>query len=199
MNFILNSKNLLGIRPRPSSPKAKAKGHEKPNPFFVAVQIMCAQLLFTMEAPKYDIISFEDSQKMVYARMTEEPMFTGHGNIQVNMTWTLHCLSFFRHHMVREEAQSLYTSMEALNIGDWPSAWREPLREVCYPLSKKWNGTYSYLDNSELSRLRRPAGRKSQDPDEYFVDKNIENGGKIQVCSAHPLSINETWSMPRSL
>lgn len=190
MKFIFNSnKNFLGVRPFPLSPKAKAKGHDKPHPTLVAVQAMCAQLLFSMEAPKYDIISFEDSQKMVYARMADEPMFEGRGNIQVNMTWTLHCLSFFRHHMVREEAQSLFASMEALSIGDWPSAWREPLKEGCYPLSKRWKGTYSYLENSELSRLRKPGGRKGQDPDEYFIDKNLENGGKIQVCSTSPLPL----------
>jgi hypothetical protein len=134
-----------------------------------------------MEAPKYDIISFDDSQKMVYARMKDEPMFSkSHGDLQVNMTWTLNCLSFFRHHMVREEAQSLYASMEALSASEWPSAWREPLKDGCYRLSKQWKGTYSYLDTSELARLRRP-NRKNRDPEAYFIDKNIEDGGKIQV------------------
>jgi len=190
ITFILNSKSFLSVRPLPVSPKNKAnedevQRKEEWKKTFETVQVMCAQLLFSTEAPKYDIVSFEDSQRTVYARMTNVPMFTRQCNWQVNMTWTLHCLSFFRHHMVREEAESLYTSMEALDIGDWPSAWREPLKDGCYPLSKHWKGTYSYLDNSELSRLRRPARRNSQFPAEYFVDKNIENGGKIQVCSIH--------------
>lgn len=155
------------------------------------MQIVGAQLLLEQPSMRYDILSFDDSQKLVYATHKTEPMFTGRGDLQVNMNWTLHCINFFRHHMVKQEAGTLFRTMTELHPFDRPSAWRDPLQEGSYPLSKHWKGTFSYLDNKELARIRglvvsNTNGRQEQ---EIFEDKNIENGGNIQV-SIHGQALN---------
>ncbi|KAF2654384.1 hypothetical protein K491DRAFT_768939 [Lophiostoma macrostomum CBS 122681] len=174
--FICDSKNFLGIKPQSSS--------SKPNLALIAVQIMCAQLMFEGDDLTYDIIAFDISQRAVYASMKHAPMFVGPGKSMVNMEWTLHCLNFFRHHMVKEEVQSLFHLMSQLEPGDKPSAWREPLRNGCYPLSRNWKGTYAYLEAEELTRIRKTAkgGRRNQKADDYlYMDKNVESDGQIQL------------------
>jgi hypothetical protein len=176
----------------PNPKKKQRLQSNAPNPELTAVQVMCAQLLFQlqMDGPKYDIYCFDESQRMVYAHHTLEPIFKGHGDLQVNMEWILHCMNFFRHHMIRPEAQSLYETMSDLEVGDRPSAWRAPLKDGSYPLSKHWKGTYSYLDPNELYRIRSRIGKKSRHSEEIFVDKNIEEGedGQIQVRYPYTLS-----------
>ena len=56
-----------------------------------------------------------------------------------------------------------------------PSAWREQLKNGVQPLSKYWKGTYSFLDNSEVQKLRRQGPGK-----QVYIDKNVDEG-KIQV------------------
>jgi hypothetical protein len=124
------------------------------------------------------------SQKQVYASMKDMPIFIGQGKSNVNMEWTLHCLNFFRHHMMKEEIQSLHGLVSQLDVGDRPSAWRGPIQNGCYPLSRNWKGTYAYLEAEELKKIRRvtKGGKKHKKLDDiYFEDKNIESDGHIQV------------------
>lgn len=177
---MLNSKAFLAVKPLPSSsPKTRELFSAKTT--LAAVQIMCGQFLFELNNLKYDIYAFDESQKVVYAKSATFPLFDAYHT--VNMEWTLHCLNFFRHHMMKEDAMTLYSTMASMPIGDRPSAWRGPLKEGAYPLSKFWKGTYAYLDERELSRIRKLSkGKKGRDSDGiWFEDKNIEHGGNIQV------------------
>ncbi|KAF2745527.1 hypothetical protein M011DRAFT_138892 [Sporormia fimetaria CBS 119925] len=174
LNFLLGARTFPRVKTTASSPKRRE--YEGPNPELAAIRLMVGQLMFHTEAPRYDICYFEDSQRAVYEHWNRAPIFTGDGDLQVNMEWALHCFNFFRHHMVREDVNSLYDAMAALEPGDRPSAWRNQISQGRSIMSRHWKGTYSYLTHEELRRLRRD----KEGSDEYFVDKNIDEGENIQ-------------------
>ena len=145
---------------------------------------MCAQFLFEYGQLKYDIYPFDDSQRMVYTSMRKVPLFYGEGKFLVNLDWVLHCMNFFRHHMMKEEAQSLYERIATLDKAEKPSAWREPLQDGCYPLSRYWKGTYSWLERDDMDLIR--GDKKRKNGEWYFEDKNIQNDGCIQVKHSPP-------------
>jgi hypothetical protein len=173
LSFIVKSRTFLGVRPSKTSSK-QPRTKEDLSSMYLTLQIMCAQLLFDVDY-KYDLKAFGDSQLAVYSSFEEQPIFLEHKTM-VNMDWTLHCLSFFRHHMVKPDVQTLYETMADLDPCDKPSAWRAPLKNGCAPLSKYWKGTYAYLESHELDRIRRTGNAGC-----YFEDKNVELGGHIQV------------------
>ena len=175
MTFILNSKLLLNDRRAP--PPSRGESADI-NPMLAAIKLMCFHFLFELEGVKHDVFAIEESQRAVYSSTNAEPIYQGVNLTELNMQWLLHCLNFFRHHMMNEEVATLFDSMNALFVTQKPSAWRGPLRQGTYPLGKHWKGTYSFLDLKEVRKIRE------LQPDEvgevYFTDKNVEDG-KIQV------------------
>jgi hypothetical protein len=140
-----------------------------------AVKVMCSQFVFEIQDLKHNIFAFEESQYAVYQPAISAPIFPGTTLAVVNMDWILHSINFFRHHMMSEEAQSLFDKIDELDVREKPSVWREPLCQGAHPLSKYWKGTYSFLEHNEVQRLRR------QGPGvEVYIDKNVDEG-KIQV------------------
>jgi hypothetical protein len=142
-----------------------------------AVKLVCSQFVFGgTEGLKHDIFAFDEAQHAVYQSALAAPLYSVLTPKQVNLRWMLHAMNFFRHHMLNEDAQTLFNKVDELDVTQRPSAWREPLREGAYPLSKHWRGTYSFLENPEVRRLRK------QGPGhEVYIDKNVDEG-KIQVC-----------------
>jgi hypothetical protein len=143
-----------------------------------AIKLMCSHLVFGgTEGLKHDIFAFDEAQHAVYQSAVAAPLYGGPALAQVNLQWMLHVMNFFRHHMLNEDAQTLFNKVDELDATQKPSAWREPLgdREGAYALSKYWRGTYSFLENPEVRRLRK------QGPGyEVYIDKNVDEG-KIQV------------------
>jgi hypothetical protein len=124
---------------------------------------------------KHDIFAFDEAQHAVYQSALVAPLFPGTALTVVNLEWMLHTMNFFRHHMMNEDAQTLFNKIEELDVAQKPSPWREPLPQGAYPLSKYWRGTYSFLESLEVQRLRK------QGPGvEVYIDKNVDEG-KIQV------------------
>ncbi|KAF1840797.1 uncharacterized protein K460DRAFT_380586 [Cucurbitaria berberidis CBS 394.84] len=174
INFVLNSKILLNNRRAPQ-PSRGEPAHV--NPMLAAIKLMCSHFLFELEGAKHDVFAIEESQRAVYLSTNAAPMYQGLNLTDVNMEWVLHCLNFFRHHMMNEEVDTLFENMNALSVTQKPSAWREPLRRGAYPLGKHWKGTYAYLDAKEVVKIRKL--HPDQVGAEFFVDKNVEEG-KIQ-------------------
>lgn len=142
---------------------------------------MCAHFLFSVDDDKNfkrDIFPFDLSQQTVYTETSKEALYSGPTKTQVNMLWMLHCLNFFRNHMISEQTATLYRSFRDLEPGQRPSPWQAPLQTGAYPLSKHWKGTYSFLEIDELVQLRNSAA----DDDFVFMDKNVDEGN-IQVSS----------------
>jgi hypothetical protein len=145
------------------------------SPLLAAIKLICSQFLFALSRAKHNIFALEESQYAVYMPTKRAPIYLDPTLTDVNMEWTLHCLNFFRHHMMNEDAQTLFDKIDELGAAQKPSAWREPLRQGARALSCNWKGTYSFLENGEQQRLR------TQKPgEELYIDKNIDEG-KIQV------------------
>jgi hypothetical protein len=143
-----------------------------------AVKLMCSQFIFDLEGLQHNVFAFEDSQHAVYLSADDARLFEG---TRLNLKWMLHAMNFFRHHMMNEDAQTLCDKIEELDVTQKPSAWREQLTDGAQPLSRYWKGTYSFLDNIEVQKLRKQGpGRQ------VFIDKNVDEG-KIQV-RWHPKS-----------
>jgi hypothetical protein len=144
-----------------------------------AVKLMLSQFLFELEGAKHNVFAFEETQRVVYLSSKATPLYRGLHSTELNMDWFLHCLSFFRHHMLNEEVGTLFNAVDELSAKQKPSAWQEPLRPGAYPLSSHWKGTYAFLDQPEIHKIRLLD--EDQVGDEYFSDKNVDEG-KIQVC-----------------
>jgi hypothetical protein len=185
-DFVLNSKMLLNTRRAPRAPRNEPEGI---HPALAAVKLMCSHFLFELEGAKHNVFAMEESQRAVYLATNSAPLYSGPNMTVVNMEWMLHCFNFFRHHMLSEEAMTLFKVMSDLSPLQKPSFWQEPLRIGSYPLGKHWKGTYSFLDTEEVAKLRRMA--PEQVGDAFLCDKNIDEG-KVQVCalSSRPVCSN---------
>jgi hypothetical protein len=182
--FVLNSKLLLNDR---RAPPASRHEPNEVHPLLAAVKLICSQFLFSLDGPN-NVFGVEESQRVVYMATNVAPLYSGPKLTEVNMNWMLHCLQFFRNHMMNEDVASLYSAMEELTSGEKPSAWKEPLRKGSYPLSSHWKGTYAFLDMPEIMKLRKLSA--DQAADAYFCDKNVDEG-KIQV------SILDRFPLPK--
>lgn len=148
----------------------------------LAVKLICSHFLFELDGAH--VFAVEESQQVVYMATNTAPLYLGDNRTDVNMAWMLHCMQFFRNHMLNEEVASLYPSMEDLSPTQKPSAWQEPIRNGTRPLSKHWKGTYAFLDVGEVDKIRHLSA--DQVGDEFFCDKNVDEG-KIQVSNPHTL------------
>jgi hypothetical protein len=165
MNFVLNSKILLNDRRAP--PPARGEP-EAIHPVLAAVKLMCSHFLFELESAKHNVFAMEESQRVVYMATNTAPMYSGPTMTTVNMDWILHCLHFFRHHMMNEDTATLYNAIDELSPRQKPSTWQEPLRK----------GSYSFLHQPEIDKIRKLSSDEAGD--KYFCDKNVDEG-KVQV------------------
>jgi hypothetical protein len=141
-----------------------------------AVKLVCFQFIFDLPGLEHNIFAFDESQFAVYQSAVEAPIFSSDYK-RLNLGWILNCMNFFRHHMMDEEAHSLLRRTMELDATQKPSAWREPLRQGVQPLCRYWKGTYSFLDNLEVQRLRKQGAGV-----ELYMDKNVDEG-RIQVST----------------
>jgi hypothetical protein len=174
LNFVINSKILLNDRRAPSPGRGELS---HVHPMLAAVKLMCSHFLFELEDAKHNVFAVEESQRVVYMATNTAPIYQGLTKTDVNMEWVLHCLHFFRHHMMSEDVATLYDVMGELTPHQKPSAWQEPLRRGSYPLGNHWKGTYAFLDVAEIRKLRKLS--PDQVGDEYLCDKNVDEG-KVQ-------------------
>lgn len=175
LNFMANSRHFLGIKPtaRHNDGSPRSRRNTDYHGFFAAVQLMCAQLLLQQNVFKYSICSFEESQKMVYMHhiLGNKPLFhSSQDGLRVKMDWALHCVNFFRHHIVGQECSFLKDDIDDLPVEERPSAWRTPLVTGIPAWSRKWKGTYAFLKIPELRRMRARGNA-----DEPFIDRHLDD------------------------
>lgn len=187
-DFVLTSKILLNDRRAPPARNEPDSVH----PMLAAVKLMCSHFLFELEDANHQVFALEESQRFVYMATNKAPLYSGPNLTQINMEWVLHCLNFFRDHMMNQEAATLYDAMSDLSPMQKPSAWQEPLRKGSYALGSHWKGTYSFLDVPEITKLRKIS--PDEDAEAFFCDKNVDEG-KIQVCSLQRPSVTSAKYM----
>jgi hypothetical protein len=182
-NFVLNSKLLLNTR-RATRPKRNEP--DCVHPALAAVKLMCSHFLFELEGAKHNVFGVEESQRIVYMPTNRAPIYIGPSQTNINMEWILHCMHFFRHHMMNDDVALLCRAINDLPPRQKPSAWQEPLRRGSYALGNHWKGTYAFLDAEEVTKLRKLS------PDDVgvqiLIDKNIDEG-KVQVCAFVPMYV----------
>ncbi|XP_014555418.1 hypothetical protein COCVIDRAFT_38776 [Bipolaris victoriae FI3] len=190
IQFILESRLLNNDR-RPPIVRRGEPAHVDET--LAAVKLICSQFIFNLPGIEHNIFAFDESQFAVYQSTTEAPIFLDNYE-KVNLEWVLHSMNFFRHHMMNEEAQTLFYKIDELYATHKPSPWREPLRQGAYTLSRYWKGTYAFLDHSEVQRLRK------QGPGhEIYIDKNVDEGKiqSLELAFAQPAHLSNrrplTW------
>jgi hypothetical protein len=176
-NFVLNSKLLLNTR---RAPRPQRNEPDFVHSALAAVKLMCSHFLFELEGARHNVFGVEESQRIVYMSTNSAPIYQGPSKTNINMEWVLHCMHFFRHHMMNDEVATLHQAIDDLPPRQKPSAWQEPLRRGSYVLGNHWKGTYAFLDAPEIHKLRRLS--PDQVGDTYLCDKNIDEG-KVQVCA----------------
>lgn len=154
-----------------------------------AIRIMLTQLVFEVDGTLNNVSGIEDCQRAVYAATNETPLYHGPKLNELNMSWVLDCFNFFRYYMMTPDASDLYARLWELDADQHPKAWKEPLKKGSYPLAKCWKGTYSFLEQTTLNKLRRHTQKSSPSKDsyEFFDDLNIDEG-KIQVSFQGPFT-----------
>ena len=187
--FVFKSKLFLCGSKRPPI----LKPNEYHNTSLIAVRIMLAQFLFDGAAPSRSWFAMDDAQKAVYAATNTAPIFLGLRKNMVNVEWIFHCLNFFRYYMTDSDHPLFDTIEEELGPSGRPSPWREPLKSGSYPLAKHWQGTYSFLEHTQLARFRTHPNLTRRDS--TVADRNV-NEGKIQVRIHDPPPLTLTNNPP---
>lgn len=176
--FVRNSKLLLHPRRSTRPPR---KSPDTVHPALAAVKLMCSTFLFELENVKHGFLGVEESQRVVYMATNSAPIYSGPTRTDLNMQWILHCMNFFRNHMMNKEVGTLFEVLQDFSAYQIPSAWQDQLRSGTAPLGRHWKGTYAFLDHKEIAKIRRLS--PDQLDDAFLPDKNVDEG-KIQVCGS---------------
>ena len=103
-------------------------------------------LSFAVPSPV--VLSFDESQKAAYMDFESTPLFSGYGGLEVNMTWALHIVNFFRYHMLRDCEATLcpaFRDLSKVRDGtEMPQLWKDQLssKDDLVPLGQHWKGSY---------------------------------------------------------
>lgn len=179
MKYILNivqKTNLLQI----AGKDARSNKRHAEVSFLYAVQCILAPAFLSFEDWHMGYnYNFDIAQRMAYADNVSLPIFAGASGLDINMSWLLKNLQFWRNHLLSVN-EPLCPSFEALDDCDRPRFWDEQLSQDTSKLAKHWKGSYAFVNREEIAALR--AGRNGQaghrqiqdqlngeeDPDEAF-------------------------------
>ena len=105
--------------------------------------------------------SFGPSQRVVYARPEDVPLFTPNKK-RVNWGVALHILNFFRYHITTEHEATLYQVFATLAENEKPLPWSRHLGSIDdtvapYYMSGHYHGAWGQLPPDDLLQVR---GRK---------------------------------------
>lgn len=139
----MHSRKSKGTKPRALS-----------QPFqYIATSLQSLQLLLSSRSlsfiiPSPPVWSFVDSQRAAYMDFESTPLFGGYGGIEVNTTWVLHIVNFFRYHMLRESEATLCPAFRDLSKVEggveMPQLWKKRLsnEDEEVPIGGSWKGSY---------------------------------------------------------
>jgi len=106
-------------------------------------QILVSSLSLDPYLPGQDVWQFNITQKLAYESPVAAPIFKGLNNDQVNISWVLHVINFFRYHCLRSVESTLHVPYAALEASQRPVFWKQPIDNDAKPfLGQVWKGTY---------------------------------------------------------
>lgn len=111
---------------------------------------------------------FHGAQMAAYADNVTAPIFVGSQGLDIDMTWLLRNVQFWRHHFVTQE-EVLTPAFEALEDNERPQWWSEQLSQsTVRQIGKHWKGCYAFVERKEIGDIR--AGRSGQGNCEPIMD-----------------------------
>lgn len=177
--------NLLSVVGRDSKRRENAHYISRDTRFLYAIQAILAPALFTI-GPSYSTLQygFPDAQTMAYAHNLAAPILGGRYSLEVNMTWLLRNIQFWRHHFLIEDG-ILRPAYEGLELKDRPQWWTEKLSQNAPTLGRHWRGSYAFVNREEMDEIRQ--GRNTEeviidqlngeeDPNEAFQSMDLHPG-----------------------
>jgi len=165
------------------------------DPNFAMIKLMCVQLLFTEENLVATPWAFDECQKAVYQSKETEPLYHGRMANEVNMAWTLHCMTFFRYYIHDKHASGLPSNMKSLCSWERPSHWEGPLKYGRPTLNRYWKGIYAQLEDRDLDLIRRVSapGIRTFGNVEPFTDQHIVDGNILDLRLHFPAKGSFQW------
>lgn len=91
---------------------------------------------------------FALSQYHVYDDPKRNPVFLNTDKSKINISFLLHIVNFFTHHLTREDQYTLFNAFKSLKPENKPQAWQEQLRQGTYELGNSWVGMDGTYDRS---------------------------------------------------
>ena len=86
---------------------------------------------------------FYDSQQHAYKCYSQEPIFKGKKNEDINLPWLLHVANFFKFHFKQPGGEGMLSHMyRDLGECERPRQWRGRLKAGTQELGKRWKGAY---------------------------------------------------------
>ncbi|KAH9835087.1 hypothetical protein Tdes44962_MAKER08589 [Teratosphaeria destructans] len=145
-----------------------------PTDLLQTIQVMLAPALLSLN--HHHIITnhfdFPTSQEYAYGTAADATykIFTGVNGMDVNMTWVLQNLNFWKYHLTRQAELTLWSAYKDLEDADKPRFWSRQLQNGNLDLGKNWKGSYAYVDRPVIHQIRRGEGHEKIIQDEFNGD-----------------------------
>ncbi|KAM0702830.1 hypothetical protein Q7P35_010262 [Cladosporium inversicolor] len=164
--------------------------------FLHAIQVLLAPILLGshvwLDVPES---GFHGAQMAAYADNVTAPIFIGSQGLDIDMSWLLKNVQFWRHHFVSGE-EALAPAFAALEDNERPQWWSEklsqgPTREI----GNHWKGCYAFVERREIRDIR--LGRSGQGSCKVILDHiNCEDNPheafqNINLAISDPADVDE--------
>jgi hypothetical protein len=111
---------------------------------------------------------FHGAQMAAYADNVTAPIFIGSQGLDVDMTWLLRNVQFWRHHFVGKD-EVLTPAFEALEDHERPQWWSDQLSQGTHEIGNHWKGSYAFVDRGQIKNIRM--GRSGQGNCDAIMDQ----------------------------
>lgn len=202
INRFLLATNLLQTVCKPKSSKPSTfryNSSRRPQPIrtytdaratdlLTTIQVLCAPMLLSFEPHiSNHNFNFPDSQTAVYATASQWPIFNGAHGLDINMSFILHNINFWKYHMLQKHEQTLFRPFHELDADERPRWWSTQLKQGGQQqLGKHWKGSYAYMERPDVEALRRRRGEPTAD---QFQDSFA---GEESACSFQDMQLHLT-------
>ncbi|WPA96144.1 uncharacterized protein RHO25_000750 [Cercospora beticola] len=190
-------KGIFGSNYMPRATSESDIARVNANPVMRMLQVLLAPSL--LDPRPFDpenephIADYPRSQYMAYSSVRQQPIFIGCSGLDVNFTWTLHQLNFWRTHLLSPQEATLNYCYSLLEDHERPRFWQRQLEHAVAPcMDRKWKGAYGFVTEDEVLTIRSLSGEHEHIQDEFSGD---EVHGDLQDLTLDVTEAGaESWS-----
>jgi hypothetical protein len=149
---------------------ARASLRIRDTSFLHAIQVLLTPAILSFDDWLYRVTEsgFHGAQMAAYANNISAPIFIGSQGLDVDMTWLLKNVQFWRHYLVVRE-ETLSPAFEALEAHERPQWWSDQLSQGTREIGNYWKGSYAFVDRDEIRDIR--LGRSGQGNPNAIMDQ----------------------------